>query len=129
MNDPKASAASPDYGDAKSEFSLHDVQEENMRYVYGYEKAYMRKRVLESYDLMHLSGLRDHYRHKKQWSHIVALYLLAMIVFQCVLIRNVGLDHWNFEKYDWLLPVLLVQNLGQIVSLAYIVVKSLFRDM
>ena len=39
MNDPKASAPSPDYGDAKSEFSLHDVQEENMRYVYGYEKA------------------------------------------------------------------------------------------
>ena len=52
-----------------------------------------------------------------------------MLVFQCLLIRNVGLGNWNFEKYDWLLPVLLVQNLGQIVSLAYIVVKSLFRDM
>ena len=121
---PPSEGENPEKG-----FILDDARDAALRKSRDSAYANFRLGTIAKFDSLPVSGLQDHYRHKRQWSHIVALYLLAMLVFQCVPIRNVGLGHWNFEKYDWLLPVLLVQNLGQIVSLAYIVVKSLFRDM
>ncbi len=52
-----------------------------------------------------------------------------MILFQWLLLGLVGVGIWDFTKYEWLLPVLLVQNLGQIIGLALVVVKSLFKDI
>ena len=52
-----------------------------------------------------------------------------MIGYQMILLVLVGSDVLNFEDYDWLLPVLLVQNLAQIVGLASYAVKHLFRDI
>jgi hypothetical protein len=49
--------------------------------------------------------------------------------FQCLLLFQVGRGEWDFTKYEWLLPILLVQNLGQIISLAFVVIKSLFKDL
>jgi len=76
----------------------------------------------------HLSGLIDHYKHKKRWSTFLGFLLFCMIVFQFYLLRQVGMGIWDFTQYKWLLPTLLVQNLGQIIGLAYVVVKSLFKD-
>lgn len=53
--------------------------------------------------------------------------LVFMILFQSGLLFSVGLGWLDFQAYRWLLPALLVQNLGQIIALAYVVVKSLFR--
>lgn len=75
----------------------------------------------------HLKGLQDHYAHKGKWSWFLMGLLSAMIIFQSLLLWMVGIGVWDFTKYDWLLPALLVQNLGQIIALAYVVVKSLFR--
>ncbi len=77
----------------------------------------------------HLKGLQDHYRHKKNWSIFLMAVLAGMIIFQWLLLAMVGLGKWDFTKYEWLLPILLVQNLGQIIGLAFVVVKSLFKDM
>jgi hypothetical protein len=55
--------------------------------------------------------------------------MFIMIFFQCYLLWKVGTGIWNFEKYTWLLPALLAQNLAQIVGLAVFVVKALFKDM
>lgn len=77
----------------------------------------------------HLQGLQDHYSHKKNWSTFLMLVLGGMIGFQWVLLGCVGMGYWDFTKYQWLLPILLVQNLGQIIGLAFVVVKSLFKDM
>ena len=77
----------------------------------------------------HLKGLQDHYRHKKNWSIFLMTVLAGMIGFQWILLAMVGWASWDFTKYEWLLPILLVQNLGQIIGLAFVVVKSLFRDL
>lgn len=77
----------------------------------------------------HLKGLREHYKHKGRWSNFLMCVMLGMVVFQCVLLGMVGAGQWDFSKYEWLLPLLLVQNLAQIIGLAVFVVKALFRDM
>ena len=83
--------------------------------------------VEERYE--HLQGLQDHYRHKRGWSVFLAAVMAFMIGFQIVLLSLVGSGVWSFKDYDWLLPALLVQNLAQVIGLAVIVVRSLFRDM
>jgi hypothetical protein len=52
-----------------------------------------------------------------------------MVGYQSFLLYKVGTGAWDFSKYQWLLPSLLVQNLAQIVGLAVFVVKALFKDM
>lgn len=83
--------------------------------------------VQESY--AHLQGLRDHYKHKGRWSNFLMLVMAAMIIFQSTLLGMVGAGLWDFTKYQWLLPVLLVQNLAQIIGLAVFVVKALFKEV
>lgn len=83
--------------------------------------------VKSEVDWAHLKGLQDHYWHKGAWSWFLMGLLVLMIGFQSFLLVMVGLGFWDFTQYEWLLPALLVQNLGQIIALAYVVVKSLFR--
>jgi hypothetical protein len=95
------------------------------------EKTYLQKFNNAAVDreaaYAHLQGLRDHYKHKGKWSYFLMAVLLGMVVFQWYLLGKVGSGIWDFTKYKWLLPILLVQNLGQIIGLAFVVVKSLFR--
>jgi len=77
----------------------------------------------------HLRGLKEHYGHKKYWSFFIMLLMAFMIGFQCWLLWKVGIGAWSFEKYAWLLPDLLVQNLAQVAGLAVFVVKALFQTM
>jgi len=92
-----------------------------------FERKFRSQSVQIEADYAHLRGLIDHYKHKGRWSYFLMGLLILMIVFQSVLLGLVGVGVWDFTKYDWLLPALLVQNLGQIIALAYVVVKSLFR--
>lgn len=75
----------------------------------------------------HLAGLLDHYKHKQWWSYFLMLLMVVMIGFQSFLLYKVGVKEWDFKDYEWLLPALLVQNLGQVVGLAVFVVRSLFK--
>ena len=77
----------------------------------------------------HLAGLQDHYKHKSFWSYFLMAVMAFMVGFQSYLLYMVGSEQWDFTKYAWLLPVLLVQNLAQIVGLAVFVVKALFKEM
>lgn len=77
----------------------------------------------------HLSGIRDHYKHKRQWSNFLILTIAAMLVFQSFLLIQVGRGQWDFSVYEWLLPALLVQNLAQVVGLSVWAVKHLFSDI
>jgi hypothetical protein len=77
----------------------------------------------------HLKGIKDHYGHKRIWSYFIMGVMAFMIIFQSFILCMVGSKVWSFTDYKWLLPALLVQNLAQIIGLAVIVVKSLFKDM
>lgn len=92
------------------------------------EQAFTRDAVRSEVEWAHLNGLQDHYWHKGNWSWFLMAIMSAMIIFQSVLLGLVGSGIWDFSKYEWLLPALLVQNLGQIIALAFVVVRSLFRD-
>ncbi|EGJ19620.1 hypothetical protein RSWS8N_15709 [Cereibacter sphaeroides WS8N] len=78
---------------------------------------------------LHAAGLSDHYQHKKLWSWFLGLTLCGMITFQWMLLAMVGWHYWDFTQYQWLLPILLVQNLGQVIGLVFVVIRSLFKDM
>ena len=91
------------------------------------ERTFSNEAAKSESDWIHLKGLQDHYWHKGIWSWFLMFLLSVMVGFQSFLLFKVGVGEWNFEAYNWLIPALLVQNLGQIIALAVIVVKSLFR--
>jgi hypothetical protein len=95
----------------------------------GFLEIFREHSVSGEREYVHLRGLSDHYRHKGFWSYFIASLMFVMIAFQTILLCLVGSGIWSFEKYTWLFPALLVQNLGQIVGLALFVVKALFKEM
>ncbi len=97
------------------------------------EKDYLRRfntlSVESQFKYAHLRGIKDHYKHKVRWSNFLILAIAAMLIFQSVLLVEVGIGYWDFTKYEWLLPALLVQNLAQVVGLSVWAVKYLFSDI
>lgn len=75
-----------------------------------------------------LVAFQSHHGSKKQWSSFMIAAMAALIAFQMVLLSMVGFGWWDFTPYDWLLPILLVQNFAQIVGLAIVIVKALFSS-
>lgn len=94
----------------------------------GFRKRNARRGLEHEAAFLHVRGLQSHYQHKDRWSWFVGGCIAVMLVFQMVLLWLVGIGVWDFHEYDWLLPALMVQNLGQIIALATIVVRSLFRN-
>lgn len=94
-----------------------------------FEEQFSQRSSTSEIKFLHQRGLRDHYSHKRYWSWFLMFLMLAMIAFQTLVIILVGSSIWDFTKYPWLLPALLVQNLAQIVGLAVFVVKSLFSSL
>lgn len=119
VDDLLAEAEADDWGDVAEQSYLEA----------GYDESFEAESVSIETSYAHLEGIRDHYDNKKGWSKFLMLLLGAMIVFQWLLLGMVGFGWWDFTQYEWLLPVLLVQNLGQIIGLALVVVRSLFKDI
>lgn len=121
----------PTVEDLIRETSVHSPDEEKSRWEdeTQYEEIFEETAINAERAWTHLKGLQDHYRLKGRWSTALMWLLGGMIFFQWVLIAFVGWGLWDFTQYQWLLPVLLVQNLGQIIGLAIIVVRSLFKDL
>ena len=98
-----------------------------------YEEQYLDDFLISSVEsdtkYAHLQGIRDHYSHKGKWSKFLMFAVGGMIAFQFALLFFVGLGVLDFTKYEWLLPALLVQNLGQVIGLAVYAVKYLFSDI
>jgi hypothetical protein len=80
-------------------------------------------------DYVHVQGAREHYAHKRYWSWFLMSAIGGMLIFQSTLLVLVGRGIIDFSQYKWLLPALLVQNLGQVVGLAVWAVKHLFSDI
>lgn len=97
------------------------------------EKEYKRRfqdlSIEGSVEYAHLKGIQDHYKHKGRWSNFLIWAIAGMLLFQSVLLINVGFGIWDFTAYEWLLPALLVQNLAQVVGLSVWAVKYLFSDI
>ncbi|WP_299654457.1 hypothetical protein [uncultured Jannaschia sp.] len=125
----------PPTGRIKPEDVLRGIGQSSSRHAEAStaERSYIRKftkaSVSSQVSYEHLKGIRDHYSHKKKWSWLLMGAIAGMIVFQAVLLWKVGKGQLDFAKYEWLLPALLVQNLGQVVGLAVYAVRYLFSDI
>jgi len=120
----------PSYEDMKrylEEVPLPDYPPE--RYEENYQAAFDKTAVGLEEDFAHLNGVISHYRHKGAWSYFLMAVMAGLVIFQSVLLGMVGARLWDFTDYDWLLPLLLVQNFAQIIGLAVFVVKALFKPI
>lgn len=73
-----------------------------------------------------LKGKRFYYWLRNTWAVFLALVLIASIAFQFWLTYEVGQGHLSFEKYPWLIQIVLSANFVEIVGLCFVVVKFLF---
>jgi hypothetical protein len=130
-NKPIQKTGLPQAEDVLSEVSELDQVEadEVSRYEREYLEQYQLRSVKTELDYAHLEGIRDHYKHKGKWSTFLILAVAGMLLFQSFLLLEVGLGRLDFKDYEWLLPALLVQNLGQVIGLAVYAVKYLFSDI
>jgi hypothetical protein len=94
-----------------------------------YEEKFTGLSIKGQREYAHVLGLQSHYAHKRKWSWFLMAVMAFMIGFQSYLLLKVGTRAWDFTEYNWLLPLLLVQNLAQIIGLAVIVVKALFTNL
>ena len=125
-DDSEVAFRSIDYEELLNELS---EREENPRWQRQFEREFSQSAIQGEVAYAHLRGLTDHYRHKGKWSWFLMGLMGFMVVYQSVLLWMVGAGYWDFSRYDWLLPILLVQNFAQIVGLALFVVKALFSAM
>ena len=95
----------------------------------AYRRQFSQGAIQQEYAYAHLQGIQDHYKHKGLWSGFLMLIIAIMIIFQLFLIWKVGTKVWDFTDYEWLVQLLLVQNLAQVVGLAIYAVKYLFSDI
>lgn len=121
----------PKADEVLSEVSGIDQSEasESSQYELDYLEEYRLRSIKTEVDYAHLEGIRDHYKHKGNWSTFLMLAVAGMLLFQSFLLLEVGLGRLNFKDYEWLLPALLVQNLGQVIGLAVYAVRYLFSDI
>lgn len=121
-------SAKPTIDDLLKDVSA-STQQDVKRLQRDFEDEFKAKSSESESKYVHIKGLVDHYKHKGWWSFWLLFLIMSMMLFQCILLVLVGLNKLSYDKYQWLLPALLVQNLAQVVGLAVFVVKSLFKDM
>jgi len=94
-----------------------------------FSRRFQRNSIAAQTEYAHLKGIQDHYWHKGNWSWFLMFAVASMLFFQSILLWQVGIGYLDFKEYDWLLPALLVQNLGQVIGLAVYAVRFLFSDI
>lgn len=129
----KGVEAAPGQQDVTAEEMLRSLEAWGAEDANASEESYRRKftqdSIQQEYAYAHLAGIQDHYKHKGRWSWFLMSIIGLMMIFQLVLITLVGVKLLDFTDYEWLVQLLLVQNLAQVVGLAIYAVKYLFSDI
>jgi hypothetical protein len=111
--------------DSKNQDSPSVISEKERKFVNEFQENAIQSETMYA----HLDGVKDHYKQKRIWSTFLMCAIGGMLLFQSVLLVVVGAEYLDYSKYEWLLPVLLVQNLAQVIGLAVWAVKYLFSDI
>lgn len=122
---PKAGDILASLEDDDGDFDPSEISYSEREYMRFFEQQSISQQV----QYAHLQGIIDHYKHKGAWSSFLMIAVAGMVLFQMFLLCEVGLGRLDFREYEWLLPALLVQNLGQVIGLAVYAVKYLFSDI
>lgn len=76
----------------------------------------------------HRKGWEYFYCLRNNWSWYLMIVIFLMFSFQVVLAIFIGLGIFNFDKYKYLLYIVVGENFLQIVGMAVVVVKYLFHN-
>lgn len=66
--------------------------------------------------------------HRRFWSYFIAGILVITIIFEMVFTRCVGLGYWKFDGNNYHITLVAVQNLTQVIGLAWVVNRYLFKN-
>ncbi len=73
-----------------------------------------------------LDGRVAFFKLRHQWSCAVMAWISCFLLFHITLTVAVGLGWLDFLKYQWLVPLITVENFLQIVGMGYVVVRFLY---
>ena len=76
----------------------------------------------------HIDGVRKFYNMRTKWSWFLLGCIAALLLFHIGLTIGIGVGVLDFSKYQWFLPLVIVENFAQIITLAVVVVKFLFSE-
>lgn len=76
----------------------------------------------------HIKGQAFYYLLRNCWGVLLALILIASIVFQFWLVFEVGKGYLNFQGYSTFLGIVAGENFLQVIGLSAIVVNYLFPN-
>ena len=75
-----------------------------------------------------LDGKRAFFKLRKHWSAALMIWISSFIVFHISITIAVGLGTLDFLEYQWLIPLITVENFLQIVGMGYVVVRFLYPN-
>jgi hypothetical protein len=73
-----------------------------------------------------LDGRKAFFELRQQWSRAVMAWISCFLLFHIALTVAVGLGRLDFLQYQWLIPLITVENFLQIVGMGYVVVRFLY---
>jgi hypothetical protein len=73
-----------------------------------------------------LDGRKAFFKLRQQWSRAVMAWISCFLLFHIALTVAVGLRWLDFIQYQWLIPLITVENFLQIVGMGYVVVRFLY---
>ena len=73
-----------------------------------------------------LDGRRAFFKLRRHWSVALMGWISVFIGFHIALTMGVELGWLDFLEYQWLIPLITVENFLQIVGMGYVVVRFLY---
>lgn len=73
-------------------------------------------------------GLQEFYKLRKRWSKFIMFAIGILILFQIIFSLIILFCKTEFIKSEGILYLIVGENFAQVVALAFIVVKFLFKD-
>lgn len=73
-----------------------------------------------------LDGRKQFFELRQKWSMDLSYWISTLIIFHIFLTFFIGLNLLNFEKYQWFIQILVVEDFLQIVGMGFIVVNFLY---
>lgn len=73
-----------------------------------------------------VDGRRAFFRLRRHWSAALMIWISLFIIFHVGITLGVGLGWLDFLEYQWLVPLITVENFLQIVGMGYVVVRFLY---
>lgn len=73
-----------------------------------------------------LDGRPAFFELRRHWSAALMIWISSFIAFHVGITIAVGLGCLDFLEYQWLIPLITVENFLQIVGMGYVVVRFLY---